>query len=202
MTCFAIAIVEMYPSFDSPYCHPEEGVRPARDSLAGRLTKDLLQHRLIPKLLALNRRNRRHVCAHKGRPYKGQGESRQGGDDEEAIMRVGQTFLSACIALCRRWVRANVIGAYLALRTAEQTGDSSAALRMTCFAIAIVEMYPSFDSPYCHPEEDVRPARESSAGRLTKDLPRHRMIPSLLALNRRNRRHVCAHTVRPRWRVC
>ena len=33
--------------------------------------------------------------AHKGRPYDGQGESRQGGDDEEAIMRVGQTSLSA-----------------------------------------------------------------------------------------------------------
>ena len=73
-----------------------------------------------------------------------------------------------------------MISAYLALRTAEQTGDSSAALRMTCFAIAIVEMYPSFVSPYCHPEEDVRPARESSAGRLTKDLLRHRLIPSLL----------------------
>ena len=35
--------------------------------------------------------------AHKGRPYDGQGESRQGGDDEEAVMRVGQTFLSASV---------------------------------------------------------------------------------------------------------
>ena len=160
------------PSFD---CHPEEAVRPTRDSLAGGAptrdapTRTWESHGKVETM--------RNAC--------------EGGVD-----------IPVCRRQCRRSPRANVISAYLALRTAEQTGDSSAALRMTCFAIAIVEMYPSFVSPYCHPEEDVRPARESSAGRLTKDLLRHRLIPSLLALNRRNRRHVCAHTVRPRWRVC
>ena len=53
-------------------------------------------------------------------------------------------------------------------------GRFFAALRMTCFPIAIVEMYPSFASPNCHPEEAALPAGESLAGRLTKDLLRHR----------------------------
>ena len=125
MTCYAIAIGEVSGSSLRPTCHPEEAVRHASDSSARWLTKDQLRHRLIPRLLTLNRRNRRHVCAHKGRPYHAQAESRQDGDDEEAEVRVGQTFLSACIALCRRCVRANAISAKFALTTAEQTGDSS-----------------------------------------------------------------------------
>ena len=97
MTGVSIIIHERHPLRARPTCHPEEAVLPASDSSAGRLTKDLLRHRLIPRLLALNRRNRRHVCAHKGRAYNDLGEARQGGGDEEAEVRVGQTFLSACL---------------------------------------------------------------------------------------------------------
>ena len=75
-----------------------------------------------------------------------------------------------------------------ALRIIEKTGDSSTSLRMTCFAITIVEVYPSFVGPYCHPEEAVR---------LTKDLLRHRMRPERLAFARPARRHV-GHCAPPR----
>ncbi len=56
-----------------------------------------------------------------------------------------------------------------ALRTIEQTGDSSPALRMTCSAISIGETCPSGLGTNCHPEE---------AARLTKDLLRHRFTPA------------------------
>ena len=37
--------------------------------------------------------------------------------------------------------------------TIEKTGDSSTPLRMTRFAVTIIDMYPSHVGRYCHPEE-------------------------------------------------
>ena len=104
---------------------------------------------------------------------------------EERFVKVGRTFLPARLnswhgngdgkkacpacsrtvvpwkATGRRRLRANVFTACLALRTIEQTGDSSPSLRMTCFAISIGETCRSGLGTNCHPEE---------AFRLTKDL--------------------------------
>ena len=64
-----------------------------------------------------------------------------------------------------------------AARQAEKTGDSSTPLRMTCIAILIHERHPLRPRQTCHPEEAAQPAGGSSAGWLTKDLLRHRLIP-------------------------
>ena len=101
-------------------------------------------------------------------------------------MRVGQTFLSDHVrqnchpkeaappvkrprkCLCR----------IIALQTIKNTGDSSTTLRMTCWRKTIREVRPIHERQTCHPEEAVLPARASLAGRLTKDLLRHRLIPA------------------------
>ena len=97
----------------------------------------------------------------------------------ETCEKVGRTFLSARLnswhgngdgkkarpacfrtvvpwkAKGRRRLRANVFTACLALRTIEQTGDSSPALRMTCFAIAIGETCQPGLGTNGHPEESL-----------------------------------------------
>ena len=103
-------------------------------------------------------------------------------------MKVGQTFLSAVVRLichpeeCARETRSPRIrvGEGIRRTSSREDGRFFAALRMTRFTIAFVENCPSYVSPNCHPEEAVRPARESSAGRLTKDLLRHRLMPERL----------------------
>ncbi len=96
---------------------------------------------------------------------------------EEEFEKAGRTFLSTRLnswhgngdgkkarptcsctvvpwkATGRRRLRAKAFTACLALRTIEQTGDSSTALRMTCFAISIGETCPSGLGTNCHPEE-------------------------------------------------
>ena len=67
---------------------------------------------------------------------------------------------------------------------------ASTVLRMTIRSMNIRETYTSYIVPNCHPEEAALPARDSSAGRLTKDLLRHRLTSRSLVFNRRNRRHV------------
>ena len=68
---------------------------------------------------------------------------------EKTVVRVRQTFLSACFA----------------------------PLRMTCVAITFGERFPSCPRQTCHPEEAALPGSGSSAGWLTKDLLRHRLMP-------------------------
>ena len=60
----------------------------------------------------------------------------------------------------------------VALRTIEKTGDSSTALRMTCFAMTIGEICLPGIGTNCHPEEAARP---------TKHLLRHGIMPERLA---------------------
>ena len=69
---------------------------------------------------------------------------------EERCEKVGRTFLSASMPTMSP--RKCVYGA-LSLGTIEKTGDSSAALRMTCFAITIGETCRSGLGTTCHPEE-------------------------------------------------
>ena len=64
-----------------------------------------------------------------------------------------------------------------------EDGRFFAPLRMTCFTIAICEMFRSYVCQYCHPEEAALPARESPAGWPTKDLLQHGLIPELMALS-------------------
>ena len=64
--------------------------------------------------------------------------------------------------------------------SSREDGRFFATLRMTCFALDICVMSPSCPRPICHPEEAVLPAGGSPAGRLTKDLLRHRLIPERL----------------------
>ena len=51
-TFLSARIAKNDKSADSQTCHPEEA-RPARGSSAGRLTKDLLRHRLMHELLVM-----------------------------------------------------------------------------------------------------------------------------------------------------
>ena len=76
MTSLAIGIGEEFLTHVCNYRHPEE-VRPAMDSMAGRLTKDLLRHRLmLERLLSFAvtwqaARLRRHGQAEAARALKG-----------------------------------------------------------------------------------------------------------------------------------
>ena len=57
-----------------------------------------------------------------------------------------------------------------------EDGRFFAPLRMTCLAMAMSEVFRSSPRQTCHPEEAALPASDSSAGRLTKDLLRHRLM--------------------------
>ena len=56
-------------------------------------------------------------------------------------------------------------------------GRFFAPLRMTCFALDVREVFRSHLRQTCHPEEAALSASGSSVGWLTKDLPRHRLMP-------------------------
>ena len=90
--------------------------------------------------------------------------------DQETVMKVGRTFLSARIDTDD--VSAQMRLCSLSPKAIAQTGDSSTAFRVTCLAITIGEMYPSHVRRHCLPEEAARP---------TKDLLRHEIIPVRLA---------------------
>ena len=69
---------------------------------------------------------------------------------EEGFVKVGQTFLPAPMPTMSP---RKCVYCVSALRTIEQTGDSSPALRMTCFAISIGETCRPGLGTNCHPEE-------------------------------------------------
>ena len=101
----------------------------------------------------------------------------------EAGVKVGQTFLSAHVAeealsavsgTGRRQAEdasAQMCLLCFCLQDNRKDGRFFAALRMTCIAIAIAEMFRSYLRQTCHPEEAARP---------TKDLLRHRIITARL----------------------
>ena len=80
------------------------------------------------------------------------------------------------------------VGEGFRLTSSREDGRFFAALRMTCFAIALGENVSVIHSPVLSSFVSL-PAGESSAGRLTKDLLRHRLASWSLVCNRRNRRH-------------
>ena len=105
-------------------------------------------------------------------------------DCDEADVRVGQTFLSADVrpdwedaAWATRPPRIWA-GEGFRCTSSREDGRFFAALRMTRRSIIIAERHPLHHRPTCHPEEAVRPGSESLAGRLTKDLLRHRYTPA------------------------
>ena len=106
-------------------------------------------------------------------------------------MKVGRTFLSAHVNVFLS-IEADWRGRQATMppriwaaegfpRTpTREDGRFFAALRVTCFLVDILEMSRSYPRQTCHPEEADLPASDSSAGWLTKDLLRHRLIPERL----------------------
>ena len=97
MTCFAIAIAEMFRSYLRQTCHPEE-----------------------------------------------------------AGLKVGRTFLSAhawSASSQAEEISAQMCLLHFCLQDSRTDGRFFAALRMTCIAIAIAEMFRSYLRQTCHPEE-------------------------------------------------
>ena len=129
---------------------------------------------------------------------------------DEAIVRVGRTFLSADVRescqpdVAARETRPPRIWAGEGFRctSSREDGRFFAPLRMTCLAIGIGEEFRTHVCKYCHPEE-VRPARDSLAGRLTKDLLRHRlMLERLLSFAVTWQAARLRRTATPRKRKC
>ena len=127
-------------------------------------------------------------------------ESRQSGGDEKAAVKVGQTFLSArfdsapndrpadrpnCHPEEARPARGSTAGGrpqgtplQSPGASRQCKGDEKAAVRVgqTFLSAGLAQTERLTNGQTCHPEEAALPASEFSAGMLTKDLLRHRLI--------------------------